>query len=108
MLRTWLSYILVTLIALQSVLAIADTHESHQQGTGHIELDERTLLKISDLSADAQLDCNHCCHCHNYAQVLISPNHTLKTAFSFVQLAQYNRVNYLSNLSSPDIRPPIT
>ena len=75
MIKKWLSYLLIALIALQSVSAIAgDEHQSHQDGEQHLEFDhghESTAsAKIFNMEeesysyAGVEFDCHHCCHCH--------------------------------------------
>ncbi len=109
MLQKCLSYFLVTLIALQSVLAIADTHSTHENSAAHIEFQVEPSLDLdAQLTFDeGSLSCDHCCHCHNLAHTFLSAaavsmmsvDHQIK----FSNLSQ----SYPSNLSSPSFRPPI-
>lgn len=112
MLRKWLSYLLVVLIAMQSVVAIADAHQSHQEDKQHVDFnhehDSSTDIKTQyDETGAVQYDCHHCCHCHgqpifsvsainNPFPGKVSKNHILRHHFT-----------YSSNLISPDLRPPI-
>lgn len=74
----WLSYLLIMLVATQSVLAMADIHQAHQSDEGHLEFADdhkpatgsATTAETSDDSVDSKqaplstVDCQHCCHCH--------------------------------------------
>lgn len=109
---------LVVLIAMQSVFAIADSHQSHQEGTQHLEFehehdssrvaDNQDRLKSSTPSF-GQYDCHHCCHCHGQGLslfVLATSTHGLDSAMS-ADPHFIHHLFYRSNLVSPDIRPPI-
>lgn len=74
-----LTYFLLLLIALQSVVAIGDAHQLHQQGTEHLTFDEthqHDEVQVFDILQDQKrysdsdpldnLDCHHCCHCHGH------------------------------------------
>lgn len=61
-----LSYLLITLIAMQSLWAVADMHMSHQSESAHLLLD--TSLKVDNTEFEQKEDissCQHCCHCHS-------------------------------------------
>ena len=82
--KSWISHLLIMLIALQSVVAVADIHLDHpdlnslfqHEASEHESLSELSLtdvemtaLSISDDQApsdsSAAIDCQHCCHCHS-------------------------------------------
>ncbi|OUS28211.1 hypothetical protein A9Q99_11785 [Gammaproteobacteria bacterium 45_16_T64] len=116
MIRKSLTYLLVTLIAMQSFVAMADEHSSHQRGDQHIEIQHDSVLEAlgddsttsdntnADFSA-AMDDCQHCCHCHSSCAVLV----TCKSfAFSQGDKNHWKRsVDYYSMVISPALRPPI-
>ena len=80
MFQRWLTYFLLTLIAMQSVTVSADMHQNHQSGTKHFNFDVEHNHQQTSRSHDGiyleskvesinknhmdQLDCHHCCHCH--------------------------------------------
>lgn len=97
----WLSYLLIILVATQSVLAMADIHQAHQRNqthqsdVGHRELaadtaqnekiiknvkkaTEETVDDLADLKKTPlnAIDCQHCCHCHGSQSNLLSDAYT--------------------------------
>jgi hypothetical protein len=73
MIKTWIFQLLIVLIAMQSVMSVADIHLDHQDNT----------LQQGDLHPDAahptpdqpdtnSPDCQHCCHCHSPKLNLLS------------------------------------
>ena len=104
-----LSYLLVALIALQSVVAIADSHPSHPETASHTALDDQFYSPAAS-DHEGQLDaadCNHCCHCHNMAQIFLVGNHLCTMGNARVLRLFDIEPNYLSNFIFPSIRPPI-
>lgn len=85
--NSWISQLLIILVALQSVVAVAGIHldhpdlnlfSEHEQSaysqSQHETLDDFSSLALSELAlTDAQstsdtssaVDCQHCCHCHS-------------------------------------------
>ncbi len=85
MIKRALTYFVLTLIVLQSAVAIGDVHQLYQSGTEHLVFDEshqhhdgNTLENQQDHDANSETsssqkwDCHHCCHCHFYPAILIS------------------------------------
>lgn len=117
MVHKWLSYLLITLIALQSVAAIADTHQAHQTGTVHIEFEhehdsltpdrKRMFAEETGVPSIVKFDCHHCCHCHNIAQFIIGNSNEYPGMSQFGLGTPEYRFPYISHLISPDLRPPI-
>lgn len=117
MLQKWLSYILVTLIAMQSVSAIADVHQSYQSGTQHLEfehehapnqIDKNTQLERQETSSiDNPNDCQHCCHCHGTASFVLAGSKGNIDMYQFGQKSPEYSIAYHSHLLFPDLRPPI-
>ena len=125
MTRKVLTYLLVTMIAMQSFVAIADVHQPHQRGNQHLEFEHvhgDPATKISEFdeldvvksvfsepfesSSLDEYDCHHCCHCHgvNYLKAAGNGN----DVFPYKQhLFLTTSVDYLSYAPSPDLRPPI-
>lgn len=85
MLKKWLSYWIILMIALQSFSAIADAHRTHQTGEQHLSFEHehaqtpvepvqpQSLIKSTKLPSDG-LDCHHCCHCHLHLTYLPAPS----------------------------------
>lgn len=119
MFRMNLLYMLLALIAVQSTVAVADSHQSHQTGAEHIEFEhehnndnQSTQIKqLSGIDTDTltniQFDCHHCCHCHGVAQFEIanSINNIYLNTDNYKVLENFFK--YKSLLISPDLRPPI-
>ena len=119
MIRAWLSYLLITLIALQSVVAVADAHQLHQTGDQHLDFDhvdvhgsshpdEHLIAEVQSSSApNAQYDCHHCCHCHGVVQLGVpSSISNLDPAMSQQGISTVH-FNYLTPALDPGLRPPI-
>ncbi|MCF6264653.1 MAG: hypothetical protein L3J24_13850 [Xanthomonadales bacterium] len=112
-----LAYMLIILIALQSVTVVAeDNHKEHQNGDQHQVLDkDHEHQEPSDVDIDAQipitqggdLDCHHCCHCHSPTQLeFLSNSNNFNYAKIFGLPSEY-LFNYISKPFSPALRPPI-
>ena len=104
-----LSYLLVALIALQSVVAIADSHPPHLETPSHADFsDQLNSPAVTDHATPLDsADCNHCCHCHNMAQIFLVGNHLCTMDNARVLRLLDIKANYLSNFIFPSIRPPI-
>ena len=107
MIRHCVSYLLALLIALQSVIAMADTHRLYQAGTEHLEFDHSHQPADTRNNSLSLQDCNHCCHCHGQNSVVLTG-----TASHLAALLPGNRqANCQANLTSgiaPSLfRPPI-
>ncbi len=76
MMKPWLSHILVALIALQSVMAVADIHPEHQVDS-HEHASADSLAHVDNMQTEQELssglDCQHCCHCQSPQSVFIPP-----------------------------------
>jgi hypothetical protein len=109
---------LVALIAMQSVVAIADAHQSHQKGTEHLEfehehehdsvhaIDHASVIENSAPSPN-QYDCHHCCHCHGMSFFAVPASANGLDVGSFDDHLVMLPLFYHFHLVSPDIRPPI-
>ena len=118
MIRRAISYLLITLIALQSVVAMADAHQLHQTGTEHLEFehshqpgdtesDKQLSKQASEKSGQPLYDCHHCCHCHGHGSVvLIGATSHLADLFSENGQADY-QANLTSGIPPSLFRPPI-
>jgi hypothetical protein len=69
--KSWISHLLIILIALQSVMAVADAFETHnaQEATWmdvHFSTDANNLdPHNADHDDSNSIDCHHCNHCHS-------------------------------------------
>jgi len=115
MFRKVLSYLIVVLIAMQSVAAIADTYQSHPSdthGDTHENFHNSNVtdnIVLFDKSTDApiitQSDCHHCCHSHVMAYLKFTIGNSIFTQFKH-KLSEY-KPSIHSLILPPDIRPPI-
>ncbi len=76
MMTSWLSHILVILIALQSVMAVADMHPEHQADS-HEHASAASLAHADNMQTEQELssgvDCQHCCHCQSSQSIFLPP-----------------------------------
>ncbi|HBR97263.1 MAG TPA: hypothetical protein DD979_07775 [Gammaproteobacteria bacterium] len=107
MFRRCLAYLIITLISLQSVVAMADMHGLQSTlDTREIHLYEHT--HHADNSDVAQpSDCNHCCHCHAIGHYLIQTQGLAFASRHATLTLASNYFSYRSHNASPDTPPPI-
>jgi len=123
MLQRCLSRLLITLVALQSVIAIADSHQIHQSGKEHfaheyeqahgfdqpiVKADSVAPETLPDTADTSQLDCQHCCHCHGTGQVILAMEQVNTFNNQISKITSLCRFAYLSYSFSPDNPPPIS
>jgi len=81
MMKSWISQLLIVLIAMQSVMAVADVHLEHASNSNETVSDhhiaseltlhtedtqtEASQTKAGQTDSSSTIDCNHCCHCHS-------------------------------------------
>jgi len=119
MVRKCWSYLLIAMIAMQSVGAITatDDHQTHQDGNQHLEFEHEHQPKTVNEAAntieelysylDIEFDCHHCCHCHNFSQcAVLSKNESLNLALLYLTSEEFY-AQYISSRYSPELRPPI-
>ncbi len=116
MIQRILMYMLVILIALQSIDAIADAAKFHQPNSEYAEADYfpnktfKSNLMNSDTSTsdrNTELDADHCCSCHGVtASILLRDELLLPVLYIRNEKISYHFL-YHSLLISPDLRPPI-
>lgn len=130
MLKHHVCLILILFFTLQSLVTVADVHQSHQNGSEHLSLEHLTLkhnlseiethddhiadhhfevdlaqeiLTITDPHVD---DCQHCCHCHSLHIVIALTNQSLTLN---TLSASHNDVYYVGEYLTPiesSFRPP--
>lgn len=115
MLKLSILKFLIILIALQSTIAVADFHQTHQIPFEHLEIE----LQVEDTTDFEQLpeaktdfstvsyDSHHCCHCHGVAcNFIISVDNAFGFLIESYKISK-NKASFLSQVVSPDLRPPI-
>jgi len=111
--QKWLPYILGLLIAIQSVVAVADMHQSFESGAEYVSFDdsndltfdvERKGPKKSDKFPDDEYGCHHCCHCLGI--FFPNANDRSNITLSGKRLFEYS-LKFPSSLIFPHLRPPI-
>ncbi len=120
-LKILVSYIIVVLIALQSVFSIFDTTTTHQYSHEqlHQESDHHSAIGLSDLliqpdddennhsnNGEKHPDC-HQSHCHHGSIVFVELD--IKQSFDKQDVSQLTLMEsfFISYFISPDLRPPI-
>lgn len=114
-----LLHILLVLVALQSTIAVADLHQSHQSGQDHLKFDHvehddqvhdtTVTIQTDDSISDTvgEYDCHHCCHCHGVACHYL--DNQQKNQFTYIDVSIHftNNFYFNSRSTSPALRPPI-
>ena len=113
--NTWVGLVLVLLIALQSYAAVADSDESHQVDSQHIQtehshdLDDIVLLDESSDSEHNIKDCHHCGHCQGTHTQWVASNKSSLLTPEFIITNQYFYSDNLDKIFTEEpIRPPIS
>lgn len=112
-------YMLIALIALQSVDAIADAAKFHQPNSEYAEADyfpNKIFKSNVDDSAqnpkqgneqDHEQDADHCCSCHGVTASLLLRDELFLFALNLENEKISYHLFYHSLLITPDLRPPI-
>lgn len=118
MIRQAITYLMITLLTLQSVVAVADAHQLHQSDTEHLTFEhshaqsERESLvdaraPLAERAEQGAFDCHHCCHCHGVAQIYTGNSHdSFMPVQSGGETIDY-KFSDVSFQASPDNPPPI-
>jgi hypothetical protein len=73
MIKTWIFQLLIILIAMQSIMSVADIHLDHQDNTlQQGDLHPDSAHPTIDQADSGGPDCQHCCHCHSPKLNLLS------------------------------------
>ena len=119
--RQLLTFALAILIALQSVVAVADVHQFQQSGSEHLTFDhehqkahsspipddDKRWLE-SEKSKSYQLDCHHCCHCHGSSHPFFLGRQDISASLYQKGAILGNPSHYRSHIAFPDNPPPIS
>lgn len=117
MFKTGIQWLMIILIATQSVWSMADAHSGHQSGIehqafDHPEGDHEHDAPSSSASQDANLDdtttfdCHHCCHCHGAHSSFISSFYAATDFFGQSPQHSFNRHFVLTQQATSLFRPP--
>ncbi|NQY48049.1 MAG: DUF2946 domain-containing protein [Colwellia sp.] len=113
--NTWLGFVLVLLIALQSYAAVANSEESHLVDSQHIltehshDVDDIELFDESSDSEHNIKDCHHCGHCQGtHTQWVASNKSTLPTPQFIITNQYFYSDNLDKSFIEELIRPPIS
>ena len=111
---TWVSFLLVLSIALQSFIAVANSDESHQVDSQHLQTEHSHILDKVALSDDSSekdhsiKDCHHCGHCQgSHTQWLASEKMSDTTPELLVLNQYFYRVHLDRSFIEEPVRPPI-
>jgi hypothetical protein len=112
--NTWISFLIVLSIALQSFIAVANSNESHQVDYQHLktahshDADTHELFsKTSDDEHDIN-DCHHCGHCQGSHTPWFVSKKESESSPAFIVLNQYLYHSHLTkSFIEEPIRPPI-
>lgn len=118
MIRHAITYLMIALIAVQSVVAVADAHQLHQSGTEHLTFDHEhdqpthtpqveQETKTNATLGSTSLDCHHCCHCHGMAHFFLGSGSDSMPEVDLDSTLSGYQFHYSSYQSSPDNPPPI-
>ncbi len=113
----FLTYLLLALMAVQSVTAMADVHSAHQTGVEHLSFDAHDHENQDGYDHNSkhghaeffdEPDCHHCCHCHGHTTTAI-----LAVSLSIHSLDNpYILSAYLADIAPEPLanflRPPIS
>jgi len=112
--NTWLGFLLVLSIALQSFVAVANSDDNHQVDAQHIQtehshdLDNQEHLDDSSEDAHSIKDCHHCGHCQGSHTQWLSSKKVYLTTPEFIITDQYFYTVHLDKSFIEElIRPPI-
>ena len=117
MIRQILSRLLAVLIALQSVIAVADVHQLHQSDNQHIGIYlehqvPEAQFEFGDSAANNDVvaldDCQHCCHCHGVCHPFVSTAQIVLEAIASGSILSLYQSSSPSHQASPDNPPPIS
>ncbi|MGR6872411.1 hypothetical protein ACU6U9_08900 [Pseudomonas sp. HK3] len=114
MFKTGIQWLMIILIATQSVWSMADAHSTHQSGIEHLEFEHQHDTDHADKKApdnrhnQTEFDCHHCCHCHGAHSSFITSFYSSSSLFG--QSPQHSFANHLVLTKQPAVlfRPPRT
>lgn len=116
MLKRSIHWLMIILIAWQSVGAFADAHSNHQNGVEHLAFEHEhtdehaasAQLSINQSALDTadQYDCHHCCHCHGAHSNFISTTVHSSAFFGRSPQHSYHQTLSLTKQEQSLYRPP--
>lgn len=115
MLKNGIQWLMIILIATQSVWSMADAHSAHQSGLEHLEFEHqhddahpaKQGIEKSTLDASqADFDCHHCCHCHGAHSSFITSFYASVSLFGQSPQHSFTKPLELTQQPSVFFRPP--
>jgi len=113
--NTWFSLLIVLSIALQSLVAVANSNTDHQLDSQHLQTENSHELDFTELAADTSesehnvKDCHHCGHCQGSHTQWLSSKSTACITEKFINSNQYHYLAHTDkSVIEQLIRPPIT
>jgi len=117
MIKHWIMMVMTLMIALQSVVGIADGQQSYQGGIRHLEFDQTHQFADTDIEIqltkqapdrpDQSLyDSPHCCHCHGHGFMTLVGSSLHFAISSGTELVDY-QATLTSVIPASLFRPPI-
>lgn len=112
MLRAVLTFVMITLIALQSLASVADVHGLHQSGNQHLSVEHShaAATGISEHPNESSNggDCQHCCHCHGTVHFFLNTDLSVQCPQQLTADQTDYHISYTSYRPSLDNPPPIS
>jgi len=112
--NTWISFLIVLSIALQSFVSVANSDDNHQVDSQHLQTEhshDADNGKLFDHSSESDHDiedCHHCGHCQgSHTSWFVSKKHS-ESITEFLVLNQYfYHAHHAKSFIEELIRPPI-
>ncbi|GGZ84445.1 DUF2946 domain-containing protein [Paraglaciecola chathamensis] len=112
--NTWISLLVVLSIALQSFASVANSNESHQIDSLHIQTEhshDSDDIELFDESSDTEhniKDCHHCGHCQGTHTQWVARNKSTLQTPKLIITNQYFYADHVDKIFTEEpIRPPI-
>lgn len=114
MINTWVSLLIVLSVALQSLVAVANSDNDHQLDAQHIQTEHSHELDFTELASDTSesehnvKDCHHCGHCQGSHNQWLFSKSTICVTEKFIISNQYHYLAHTDkSVIEQLIRPPI-
>lgn len=112
--KTWLSFLIVLSIALQSFVAVANSGDNHQLNAQHLqtehshEVDNQARLNTTSTAEHNVKDCHHCGHCQgSHSQWFLTNKSTSIVTKLLIPNQYFYLIDININFIEQLIRPPI-
>jgi hypothetical protein len=112
--NTWIGFLIVLSIAVQSFVAVANSESNHQLDSQHLQTEQSPEIDYSELKQETSesehnvKDCHHCGHCQGSHTQWFSSKNTSYIAENVITSNQYHYLTHVDkNVIEQLIRPPI-